>query len=144
MEKTAEAFVQNPLNDVYPEIVYKTGDIVKYNIYGELVYVGRKDFQIKHMGNRIELGEIENLVNSMKDIDNCACILDKEKDWLILFYSGETTQAAIVKRCREKLPNYMIPNRIVQIESIPLNRNGKIDRRNLSELWRKMYLKDRY
>ncbi len=144
VEKTAEAFVQNPLNDVYPEIVYKTGDIVKYNIYGELVYVGRKDFQIKHMGNRIELGEIENLVNSMKDIDNCACILDKEKDWLILFYSGETTQAAIVKRCREKLPNYMIPNRIVQIESIPLNRNGKIDRRNLSELWRKMYLKDRY
>ena len=55
-DKTAAAFVQNPLQSQYPEIIYRTGDLVKYNEHGELVYVGRKDFQIKHRGYRIELG----------------------------------------------------------------------------------------
>ena len=53
-EKTAAAFVQNPLNTAYPETVYKTGDLVKRNENGELIYISRKDFQIKHMGYRIE------------------------------------------------------------------------------------------
>lgn len=86
--KTREVFVQNPLNLMYPEIVYKTGDIVKYNNYNELIYVGRKDLQIKHMGNRIELGEIESSVNSLETVESCACVFDKEKDWIILFYTG--------------------------------------------------------
>ena len=58
-EKTKEAFVQNPLNPYYPELIYRTGDIGKRNAKGELVFVSRKDYQIKHMGHRIELGEIE-------------------------------------------------------------------------------------
>ena len=58
-EKTEEAFVQNPLNAYYPERVYRTGDLVKYNERGELIYISRKDFQIKRRGYRIELGEIE-------------------------------------------------------------------------------------
>ena len=62
-QKTSEAFVQNPLNPHYSEIVYKTGDICKYNDKQELIYLCRKDFQIKHMGYRIELGEIETLCN---------------------------------------------------------------------------------
>ena len=58
-EKTKEAFVQNPLQDYYEEKVYRTGDLVHYNELGEIIYVSRKDFQIKHMGYRIEIGEIE-------------------------------------------------------------------------------------
>ena len=50
-ENTAEVLVQNPLNDAYPEIIYRTGDLVKYNEYGELIYICRKVFQIKHMGH---------------------------------------------------------------------------------------------
>ena len=135
-KKTKEVFIQNPLNHTYPEIVYKTGDIVKYNNYGELIYVGRKDFQIKHMGNRIELGEIENCINSLEGVENGACILDKEKDWIVLFYLGDATKEIIIKRCREKLPNYMVPNKVIRIEELPLNRNGKVDRRGLLELWK--------
>ena len=58
-EKTQEVFIQNPLNPYYRDIVYRTGDIGAYNERGELIFVSRKDYQIKHMGHRIELGEIE-------------------------------------------------------------------------------------
>ena len=64
-EKTNSVFVQNPLNKAYPEIIYKTGDIVKENEKGEIIYISRKDFQIKHMGYRIELGEIETAINAI-------------------------------------------------------------------------------
>ena len=60
-EKTKKAFVQNPLNSHYPETIYCTGDVVYKNTRGELVYIGRKDSQIKHNGYRIELGEIEKI-----------------------------------------------------------------------------------
>lgn len=136
LEKTKEVFIQNPLNSFYPEIVYKTGDIVKYNKYGELIYVGRKDFQVKHMGNRIELGEIESSVIAITGIDNCVCVLDGEKDWIILFYSGKADKQMIIEKCRKKLPNYMTPNKIIKISNFPLNRNGKIDRRRLLDLWK--------
>src|SRR5690606_174328 len=62
-EKTNEVFVQNPLNDSYPELIYRTGDLGRYNERGELIFVSRKDNQIKHMGHRIELGEIEVVAN---------------------------------------------------------------------------------
>ena len=66
-EKTELAFVQNPLNKSYPELIYKTGDIVSINKFGEIEFKGRKDSLIKHLGYRIELGEIEHvLVNKLK------------------------------------------------------------------------------
>ena len=67
-EKTAEAFVQNPLNTAYPEIIYRTGDLARRNSRGELEFISRKDYQIKHMGHRIELGEIEAVVDLEDDI----------------------------------------------------------------------------
>ena len=73
-EKTAQAFVQNPLNDAYEEKIYRTGDLVEYNEYHELIYLSRKDFQIKHMGHRIELGEIETAVSSLEDITMNCCL----------------------------------------------------------------------
>lgn len=66
--KTSEAFVQNPLNDAYPEVVYRTGDLVYRGEDGLLRYQGRKDFQIKHMGYRIEPGEIEASIGALPEI----------------------------------------------------------------------------
>lgn len=87
-EKTAAAFVQNPLNNLYHELIYRTGDIVHYNERGEIIYDGRRDSQIKHTGHRIELGEIETAVFSNPKIKSNCCLHDASKDQLILFYVG--------------------------------------------------------
>ena len=132
-EKTHEMFVQNPLNNSYPELVYKTGDIVKYNDLGELLYVTRADFQIKHMGYRIELGEIESATSAIKDVDSCVCIYDKEKDNIVLFYvSKSLSDMEVLSEVKKKVPNYMWPQVLIKIESMPYNANGKIDRKKLS------------
>lgn len=128
-EKTSQAFVQNPLNPHYPETVYKTGDIVKYNEKGELLYVSRKDFQIKHMGYRIELGEIETAVNAVEGMKTCACIYDAEKEKIVLVYAGDKLDDKMVMdSLRQKLPSYMLPNKVKQVKAMPYNANGKIDR----------------
>lgn len=131
-EKTSEMFVQNPLNTAYPELVYRTGDIVKYNNRGELLYVSRRDFQIKHMGYRIELGEIESAANAIKGVDSCVCIYDKDEDRLILFYvASNLSEMDILSSVKKKVPNYMWPQEVIKLDSMPYNANGKIDRKNI-------------
>ena len=133
-EKTNEVFVQNPLNSSYHELIYRTGDIGKLNQYGELVFISRKDYQIKHMGHRIELGEIEVHVNMIEGIRSACCIYDKEKEKIVLFYVGETEKKALVTELKKKLPRYMIPNQVYEIPRMPLTANGKIDRVKLKEI----------
>lgn len=128
-EKTQEVFVQNPLNQAYPEIIYRTGDLVKYNERGELIYITRKDFQIKHMGYRIELGEIEAAVYALSKIQSCAVIYDEKEDKIILIYTGKITDQEIMEGISHKLPQYMYPNKMIQLKAMPLNQNGKIDRK---------------
>ena len=82
-EKTRSAFVQNPLNKAVPEIIYRTGDLVRYNEYREIIYISRKDFQIKHLGHRIELGEIETAISSLEEVTLNCCLYD-EKNQKIL------------------------------------------------------------
>lgn len=135
-EKTNQAFIQNPLNTAYPEIIYKTGDIVKTNERGEILYISRKDFQIKHMGYRIELGEIENAINNIDGIISCACIYDNENKKIILFYQGNNklTDKEILQKSKEALPNYMIPNEIHRLSQMVYNANGKIDKNQLKKM----------
>ncbi|MBP3285041.1 MAG: amino acid adenylation domain-containing protein [Clostridia bacterium] len=132
-EKTAEVFVQNPLNQQYLEKIYKTGDLVKYNGRGELIYVCRKDFQIKHQGHRIELGEIETAVYSLEKIKQCAALYDEGKKQICLFCSvcDEMTEKEVFSELKKKLPQYMLPAKIRIEEGLPLNANGKIDRKLL-------------
>ena len=132
-EKTAEVFVQNPLNPWYPEIIYRTGDIGRYNEKGELMFVSRKDYQIKHMGHRIELGEIEVCTNAMEQIRMAACVYDQENSKIVLFYTGEAQPAEVMNELKSKLPRYMLPNRIEAIDSMPFTANGKINRMALKE-----------
>jgi acyl-CoA synthetase (AMP-forming)/AMP-acid ligase II len=132
-EKTNEAFVQNPLNNAYPEMIYRTGDLGKLNDRGELVFVSRKDNQIKHMGHRIELGEIEIVTNQMDAMKSACCIFDTVKKKIVLYYVGEITTAQVAGYLKEKLPRYMIPNVIEALEEMPLTSNGKINRVLLKE-----------
>lgn len=127
-EKTQEVFVQNPLNPFYPELIYRTGDLGRYNEFSELEFVSRKDFQIKHMGHRIELGEIEANVNMMEEINMSGCVYDSQKNKIVLYYVGGIEEGELANMLKGKLPRYMIPNKIVKLNSMPLTANGKIDR----------------
>lgn len=132
-EKTAESYIQNPLNTAYPEQLYCTGDLAKYNEYGELIFISRRDFQIKHMGHRIELGEIETNVNSVDGIKFSGCIYDKEKGKIVLYYVGQKTEKELIAALKEKLPRYMLPNVTIRLEIMPLTANGKINRQELQK-----------
>lgn len=127
-EKTAQVFVQNPMNDSYPEVVFHTGDLARYNDRGEILYIGRKDFQIKHMGNRIELGEIDAAVSALPGIESECCLYDPQRDHIVLFYVGAAEKNDILFSLRQALPDYMIPNKLHRLEEMPLNFNGKVDR----------------
>ncbi len=132
-EKTREAFVQNPLNPHVPELIYRTGDLVRYNEHGEIIYLSRKDFQIKHMGHRIELGEIETAVSSLEEIALCCCLYDEKHQKIVLFIEAELDKAYINERIAKLVPEYMLPNKVVTLSEMPINANGKIDRVKLKE-----------
>lgn len=132
-EKTAQGFVQNPLNPHYPELIYRTGDLGIYNDRGELVFLCRKDNQIKHMGHRIELGEIEVAANSLDSVHTACCVYDPEHSHIMLYYTGQLPEDALAGFLREKLPRYMLPHRFCHLETMPLTPNGKIDRNSLAQ-----------
>lgn len=130
-EKTSSAFVQNPLNNSYPEIIYRTGDIAVRNSTDQLIYFkGRKDSLIKHMGYRIELGEIEHIiVNDLKLAKNCCAVYNYQKKEIVLFYEKEVlSDKDMRKQLTSVLPRYMIPTVWNELEEMPRNTNGKIDR----------------
>lgn len=130
-ERTDAAFVQNPLNRCYTEIIYRTGDIGRYNDRGELEFVSRKDNQIKHMGHRIELGEIEANVSAVDGIALCCAVYNKMKEKIVLYYTGTIEKADLTKILKERLPRFMVPSKIIKEEVMPLTANGKIDRNSL-------------
>lgn len=132
-EKTNEVFVQNPLNPFYPELIYRTGDIGRYNERGELEFVSRKDFQIKHMGHRIELGEIEINVNMIEAVKMAGCIYDDTRGKIVLYYVGDIEEKELILLLREQIPRYMLPNSTIRLEQMPMTMNGKIDRKRLKE-----------
>ncbi len=132
-ERTAKGFVQNPLNPHYPEWIYRTGDSGYWNSRGEIMFLGRKDFQIKHLGYRIELGEIEHALLQVDGIRNCCVVYNQNKKEITLFYEcdKELTPAFIRERLSGTLPKYMLPTVFNWMELMPRNPNGKIDRATL-------------
>lgn len=136
-ERTAQAFVQNPLNQAYHDRIYRTGDLGKLDADGNFVYVSRKDFQVKHLGHRIELGEIETAAVAQDHVSRACCIYDSEKKKLLLFYTGEMEKTELLHALKSILPPFMIPNVLYTMEEMPMNKNGKIDRGKLLELTKK-------
>ncbi len=133
-EKTAAAFVNNPLNNSTNEIIYRTGDLGRICDDGNIIYTSRKDFQIKHMGQRIELGDIDVAVMSVDGVERACSIYDNKKKRIILFYTGETEKDALADSLHEKLPPFMMPGKTVKLDGFPMNKNGKIDRHALEEM----------
>ena len=136
-ERTAAAFTQNPLNPAFLETIYRTGDLVRLAENGEMVYVSRKDFQIKHMGHRIELGEIETALCAVEGVERACCLYLHDKGKILCYTCGPAQKAQIVEALHVTLPAYMIPNLFRTIDAMPLNKNGKIDRNALMALYEK-------
>ena len=131
-EKTAEAFVQNPLQNAYPETVYRTGDLAYRNAHGEYVFVSRRDAQIKHMGHRIELGEIEAAAAESSGVLRACAVYDSENKRILLYYTGSVDSDALARFLRGYLPRYMLPSVCERLDRMPLTPNGKLDRKLLA------------
>ena len=132
-EKTNQAFIQNPQNPYYPDIIYRTGDIGICNERGEIVFQSRKDGQIKHMGYRIELGEIERAINALDKINAAICFYDDAKHKIVCAYEGSATDEEIITHVGKLVPKYMFPNIIKKYDELPYNQNGKINRVKIRE-----------
>jgi amino acid adenylation domain-containing protein len=129
-DKTAEAFVQNPLNLTLRELIYKTGDLGAYNDRGELMFLGRKDSQVKRQGYRIELGEIEVALKTCNGVDNGCCFYDAAKETITAVYTGRLSERDVKAALKLMLPKYMLPDEY-RMMPMPLTGNGKIDRQRL-------------
>jgi D-alanine--poly(phosphoribitol) ligase subunit 1 len=117
----------------YNEIIYRTGDLGYYNNDGLMCFSSRKDFQIKHMGHRIELGEIDMAINAVDDVVRACCIFHQDANKILGFYEGAADKKTITHVLMQKLPKFMIPQEFIQVESMPITKNGKIDRKLLLE-----------
>lgn len=135
-EKTDMSFTQNPLNRAYPEIIYRTGDVVKKDKNGIIHFKGRRDSLIKHMGYRIELGEIEHIIqNEEKLVSYCCAVYDYVNKKIVLFYENidEVSNKEFREQLKKSIPSYMIPSEYRYVNELPRNPNGKIDRLKLQK-----------
>lgn len=136
-EKTAAAFVQNS-RACYPDILYRTGDIGRKNEKGDIVFLCRRDGQIKHMGYRIELGEIERALGGIArdgGIGEAICFHDASRDRIVCAYEGTLSSKELANALTKRLPKYMIPNIYLPYTAFPHNANGKIDRVKIKRLY---------
>ncbi len=132
---TKNAFIDNPFG---PGKLYKTGDIGAFTENGEIVYIGRKDYQVKIRGLRIELSEIEKQISLFPNINNVAVVCHESKDskYIVCYYTSNTKidPNDIRTYLAQKLPAYMIPKYILSLEALPLSSNGKIDKKALENM----------
>ena len=132
-EVTNKAFVKNPFGD---GLLYKSGDIGKWNKNGEIEYIGRNDFQVKIRGLRVELEEINKALKSLPEIKNSIVLIKKihNVDTICAYVvSSSNNMPKIQESLSASLPYYMVPSHIMFMEALPLNINGKIDIKNLPE-----------
>jgi len=137
-ERTRASFVQNPLHDSFPDLMYKTGDLARLEpADGKLYIHGRKDNQIKHMGYRIELEEIEAALNCLNYISEAAVLHSRNSGLSRIVAVVSTSQDCDDQRIKQDLrpiiPDYMIPGVFYREPILPKNSNGKVDRRHLVE-----------
>ena len=133
---TGERFVANPFTK--GERMYKTGDLGRWLPGGDIEFGGRKDDQVKIRGYRIELGEIEEVLQSYPGIDAAAVIVGRdsgeEKELIAYIAGNETVNLTDLRgHLNKTLPDYMLPGRYIQMESLPLTVNGKIDKKKITD-----------
>jgi amino acid adenylation domain-containing protein len=134
---TEEKFVKNPFsNDPDYAVMYRTGDVVRFLPDGNIDFVGRSDFQIKIRGFRVELTEIEERIRAFPAVKDAAVVASDASGGgkcAVAYIVGDSPVDIEKLNCfiEEELPSYMVPAATMQIEKIPLNQNGKVDRRKL-------------
>ena len=116
--------------------MYHTGDLGYYNEKDELVFDGRKDFQIKYLGHRIELEDVDKSVMKCDGVVRACTLFDEEKSKLLGFYIGEVSKADLHNFLKENIPVHMIPTKLIQMDSFPMTKNGKIDRKQLMSIYK--------
>ena len=132
-DQTEKAFVYNPYVKAYKERIYKTGDLGYYNDEGELIFNGRKDYQVKYQGHRIELEEVDKAIMDVDGVVRSCTIFDEEKSKLYAFYIGDMDKKELNLKLRETMPVYMMPTYLIKRDEFPMTKNGKIDRKKLME-----------
>lgn len=137
IEKTNKSFIALDLGEGLKRY-YRSGDVAKYDEKGNLIFAARTDHQIKHMGHRIELGEIEAATNAIDGVEKCCCLYNSKRQRIILYIQPESdaiiSDTKIRAALKNKLSDYMMPQKYIISEALPLNANGKIDRIALSAI----------
>lgn len=136
-ERTERAFIQNPLNDLFPDPLYCTGDLVRIAADGAFQFLGRADHQVKLLGYRIELGEVEAVLSSLDEIEEVVVVFratePAEIGALMVVREGFDTDE-VRAAMNAVLPSYMVPTTVVEIDGdYPMTSNGKYDRRAITE-----------
>ncbi len=138
-EIDAEQFVSDPFANSKDSLLYKTGDLVKFLPTGDIIFLGRNDFQVKIRGNRVELGEIEETLRLHELIHDCVVITNKSPTGgtrLVAYFipkkqKKHPTESELRSFLSSYLPSYMVPSFFVLLSEIPYTISGKVDRRKL-------------
>lgn len=138
-ELNTDKFIQNPFNSKPGDIVYKTGDLGKWLENNEIELLGRIDRQVKLRGHRIELSEVEAALQEYEGVEQAAVIYLEERETLYGFVQStnegeDMDEIEILSFIRSKLPDYMVPEVIKVLKSLPINMNAKLDYQMLREL----------
>ena len=141
-EKTARAFVRNPLGCTQHDRIYRTGDLARMREDGVMEYLGRKDFQVKFMGYRIEIFEVEKAILALENVDQAAVLLclgaQSEFSELVAFIEGPKAEPEVMLQdLGRSLPSYMLPKQIISLDRIPLTDRGKTDRTALQDYYQR-------
>ncbi len=136
-----EKFISNPFGT---GLLYKTGDLARYQPDGTVEFIGRRDFQVKIRGFRVELGEIESTIQSHPAVKQAIVIAVSQtgagtetsgekqlRAYVVPHHNAELQEQALTSFLKQQLPSYMIPGEIVILEALPLNDVGKVDRNQL-------------
>ena len=146
-ELSRERFVETCGPNQDKVVWYKTGDLVKSDHNGDLIFIGRTDDQLQISGYRVELGEIECVLRTFAEVDRVVALGysdDEEQGYIIIFYDGKCIDKNILKSaCVDNLPPYMVPREFHYIDPLPVNPNGKINKSKLVDWRRSMHRKDR-
>lgn len=135
-ERTNEVFCQNPLQSNYPERIYRTGDMGAWDDSGILWFHGRRDTMVKHQGHRVELGEVECAAVKLPEINDACCIYDTLNEQIVLCYDGpQAADREITRALMKSLPKIMVPGRLQWMPVLPKNKNGKLDRPALRQMF---------
>jgi amino acid adenylation domain-containing protein len=140
-ELTAEKFIPHPFSRQPGARLYRTGDVARYRLDGEIEFLGRRDEQVKMRGYRIELGEIESVLREHPSVREAVVLVredaagEKRLAAYVVLASGSNVSASELRGyLREKVPEYMVASFIVPLDALPITPNGKLDRHALAAL----------